>query len=62
MKTQKLTILFIALIAFSCAEFLEERPNAAILVPETAEDLRTLLNNSGQVFNLTPGLGEVSAG
>ncbi|SMD44795.1 SusD family protein [Aquiflexum balticum DSM 16537] len=62
MKTTKFTILMLALIAFSCAEFLEERPNAAILVPETAEDLRTLLNNSGQVFNMTPTLGEVSAG
>jgi hypothetical protein len=62
MKTKLLILLLLAFITFSCAEFLEERPNAAILVPETAEDLRTLLNNSGQVFNLTPGLGEVSAG
>lgn len=62
MKTPKAILAILSAVAFSCAEFLEESPNAAILVPETAEDLRTLLNNSGQVFNLTPGLGEVSAG
>lgn len=62
MKTPKLIILILTVLAISCSEFLEERPNAAILVPETAEDLRTLLNNSGQVFNMIPALGEVSAG
>lgn len=62
MKTPKAIFAVLSAVAFSCAEFLEESPNAAILVPETAEDLRTLLNNSGQVFNMTPALGEISSG
>lgn len=62
MKTPKVIFAMLSAVAFSCAEFLEESPNAAILVPETAEDLRTLLNNSGQVFNMGPAFGEISAG
>lgn len=62
MGKNKLILILLGGLLGSCSEFLDERPTASILVPETAQDLRSLLNNSGQVFNMTPALGEVSAG
>ncbi len=62
MKTLKL--LFLAAVSFtiiSCdKEFLEEKPDKALLVPTTVKDIQALLDNNG-VINLTPALPEISS-
>ncbi|RFZ85115.1 RagB/SusD family nutrient uptake outer membrane protein [Mucilaginibacter terrenus] len=52
-----LPVLFAWLLTFvSCKkDFLDERPDKALLVPQTAADMQFLLDNN-QVFNLSPGL------
>lgn len=41
-------------------DFLDKKPNTGLVVPSTLADFQALLDN-GQVFNLTPVLGEMSA-
>lgn len=53
-------VLSWALLACSKSEFLNKKPAANILIPNTLEDLRGLLENRG-VFNKTPGLPQLSA-
>ncbi|HBI88955.1 MAG TPA: hypothetical protein DDY75_13975 [Sphingobacterium sp.] len=48
-------------MSFSCQkEFLEKKPDKALLVPETLTDFQQLLDNSSQVMNFTPLLNSVS--
>jgi len=42
-------------------EFLDKKPNKALLIPETLQDVKQLLDNSNQVFNISPGLNVMSA-
>lgn len=54
-------LLCSSIILNSCQkEFLEKKPDKALLVPGTLNDLRALLDNN-VVFNLSPGLGQISA-
>ncbi|HEY1023820.1 MAG TPA: RagB/SusD family nutrient uptake outer membrane protein, partial [Sphingobacteriaceae bacterium] len=63
MKTFKL--LFIAATCctiLSCdKEFLEAKPDKALLVPTTAKEIQALLDNNGVIINLTPALPEISS-
>lgn len=67
MKTRTIPIYLIALLIgllglWGCKKnFLEEKPQKSLLVPETRADLRALLDNTG-VFNLTPGLTYIADG
>jgi len=63
MKSLYTTLLLISLfLAQGCSknEFLEKKPSASILLPNTLEDLRGLLENYN-TMNLTPGLPQLSA-
>ncbi|QNK64140.1 RagB/SusD family nutrient uptake outer membrane protein [Pedobacter sp. PAMC26386] len=42
-------------------DFLDKKPNKALLIPETLQDVKLLLDNSGVVFNISPGLNVISA-
>ncbi|WP_162633115.1 RagB/SusD family nutrient uptake outer membrane protein [Echinicola strongylocentroti] len=54
-------IMIIALIHLlnSCDAFLDPRPDRNVVVPETLEDIRALLDNT-VVFNLQPGLPTIA--
>ncbi|MGJ1382846.1 RagB/SusD family nutrient uptake outer membrane protein [Sphingobacterium siyangense] len=54
-------LILLLSINFSCQkEFLEKKPDKALLVPETLTDFQQLLDNSSQVMNFTPLLNSVS--
>ncbi|WP_333627482.1 RagB/SusD family nutrient uptake outer membrane protein [Sphingobacterium siyangense] len=54
-------IILVLAVSFSCQkEFLEKKPDKALLVPETLTDFQQLLDNSSQVMNFTPLLNSVS--
>ncbi|WP_353196687.1 RagB/SusD family nutrient uptake outer membrane protein [Parapedobacter defluvii] len=62
MKTVIPYLIACSLSLFACnkSEFLDKKPAANILIPNTLEDLRGLLENKG-IFNNTPGLPQISA-
>ncbi|MGJ1501362.1 RagB/SusD family nutrient uptake outer membrane protein [Sphingobacterium multivorum] len=54
-------VVLLLAVSFSCQkEFLEKKPDKALLVPETLTDFQQLLDNSSQVMNFTPLLNSVS--
>ncbi|MEZ2338810.1 RagB/SusD family nutrient uptake outer membrane protein [Mucilaginibacter sp. RCC_168] len=53
--------LLLILLAGCKKDFLDTRPNKALLVPTTVADMQTLLDNL-QVFNNTPGLPFIADG
>ncbi|MBB5639038.1 hypothetical protein HDE68_004976 [Pedobacter cryoconitis] len=54
-------ILFIVNLMACKKGFLDEKPDKALLVPETLQDVKQLLDNSSQVFNISTGLDVMSA-
>lgn len=42
-------------------KFLDVKPDKALLVPETLDDIQALLDDNDNVINISPGLTEVSA-
>lgn len=55
-------VLAIGLFFVSCEKnFLEKRPDKALLVPRTLADMKALLENRSEVFSITPGLQLISA-
>lgn len=54
-------IILVLAVSFSCQkEFLEKKPDKALLIPVTLTDLQQLLDNSSQVMNFTPLLNSIS--
>ncbi|SFA41295.1 SusD family protein [Pedobacter suwonensis] len=54
-------LLFAGLLLFSCQkEFLDKKPDKALLIPTTLEDFNALMDNL-TVFNSSPALQEISA-
>jgi tetratricopeptide (TPR) repeat protein len=61
MKKYIFIISILSLMAISCQkEFLEKRPNKALLVPETLTDFQNLLDNT-DVFNIAPSLPVIAS-
>lgn len=61
MKTPRILIYMTVIILFSCSgDWLEERPNKALVVPEDIADYELLLNNPNN-FNLFPSFGQISS-
>lgn len=57
----KFTIVLVLASNLSCQkEFLEKKPDKALIVPETLNDFQQLLDNSELVMNFTPLLNSVS--
>ncbi|TWR26782.1 RagB/SusD family nutrient uptake outer membrane protein [Mucilaginibacter achroorhodeus] len=55
-------LLLLCSMSWGCKkDFLDTRPNKALLVPTTLDDLRLLLNNN-QVFNIAPELTSLADG
>ncbi|WP_121811347.1 RagB/SusD family nutrient uptake outer membrane protein [Mucilaginibacter kameinonensis] len=64
MKTQTFPYIIIGLvIALSACQkgFLEQKPDQALLVPETLTDFQSLLDNSNSVMNYSPYLSTISS-
>ena len=66
-KIKKMRSLKILLTALACCtilscdkEFLEKKPDKALLVPKRVEDLRALMDNI-EVMNTAPALGEIAS-
>ncbi|WP_426792320.1 RagB/SusD family nutrient uptake outer membrane protein [Sphingobacterium sp. WOUb80] len=59
---KKITFLMLSLFIFcACSkDFLEEKSNQKLLVPNTLEDFQLLLDNNG-IMNRTPGLGQIAS-
>lgn len=55
-----LLLLIFNLIACK-KDFLDKKPDKALLIPETLQDVKQLLDNSNQLFNISPGLNVMSA-
>ncbi|MGY0036288.1 RagB/SusD family nutrient uptake outer membrane protein [Pedobacter sp. NJ-S-72] len=54
-------LLLITLNLIACKKgFLDKKPDKALLIPETLLDVKQLLDNSSQVFNISPGLHVIS--
>jgi len=54
-------LLFAGLLFFSCQkEFLDKKPDKALLIPTTLEDFNALMDNL-TIFNISPALQEISA-
>ena len=55
-------MLMLSLLVFcACSkDFLEEKSNQKLLVPNTLEDFQLLLDNNG-IMNRTPGLGQIAS-
>lgn len=60
MKNKYLTLL-LSLLLFSCEEFLDAKPDKALVVPKSLNDFRSLLDNTS-VMNEFPSLGVIAAG
>lgn len=56
-------ILMVLIVFCSCKKnWLDEKPNKALVVPGTVQDYQALLDNSNSLFNIgAPGLGEISS-
>ena len=53
MKVLNIVLVFLALISTGCAKsFLDEKPDKALVVPTSLEDMRALLDNNA-VMNVT---------
>lgn len=63
MKTLKLYVPFLLLLCLmGCdQQFLDAKPDKALLVPTTVADLQALLDNSATVFNQDPNIGQIAA-
>lgn len=60
-KLYKIVIVFLLASSFSCQkEFLEKKPDKALLVPETLTDFQQLLDNTELVMNKSPFLSSVA--
>lgn len=57
-RNTKVLFILITAIAFSACrqDLLDVKPDKALVVPATLDDFQSLLDNSEQVFNCTPGL------
>lgn len=54
-------LMFSLLVFCACSkDFLEEKSNQKLLVPNTLEDFQLLLDNNG-IMNRTPGLGQIAS-
>lgn len=63
MKTLK-TIIFLIAVCSVCScekDFLDAKPDKALLVPSTLADLQALLDNSSAVFNQDPNIGQIAS-
>jgi hypothetical protein len=61
-KLTRICAISVLIGTCSCAsDFLDAKPNKAILVPTTLEQYQALLDNAMNIMNITPYLGEVSA-
>jgi hypothetical protein len=62
-KTYIINLVLFVIVALGFAscqkDFLNAKPNKALLVPETLTDFQTLLDNSSSVMNIVPYLNEV---
>ncbi|MCH7415289.1 RagB/SusD family nutrient uptake outer membrane protein [Belliella sp. R4-6] len=58
---KKLTYITIVVILSSCADFLDERPNKNIVIPETLDELQALLDASPRGMNESPGVHQISS-
>jgi starch-binding outer membrane protein, SusD/RagB family len=63
---KKIYILFSLLVTgtflISCEEsFLEEKPDKALVVPRTLEDLKALIYNDINIMNQDPAIGEIAS-
>lgn len=57
-----LFLSFFILVSTSCKkEWLDEKPNTALFVPETLEDCQILLDNNSRMNVREPGIGEIGA-
>jgi len=55
-------LLLIVLSLVACKKgFLDKKPDKALLIPETLQDVRQLLDNSSNVFNISTGFNVMSA-
>lgn len=60
--TRKIWIFFgLCWMFFSCSEFLDAKPDKALVVPTSLQDYRALLDDVEQQVNQTPGLIELAA-
>jgi len=57
-----LLLLYMYFLNMACnkTEFLDQKPNSSIVIPQTLSDLRSMLDYT-QVFTFSPGLGELGA-
>ncbi|MES3016642.1 MAG: RagB/SusD family nutrient uptake outer membrane protein [Bacteroidota bacterium] len=63
MKRYYYSFIFIIIALVSCGkEFLDAKPDLALVVPHTVKDLQAILDNTVIMNNNTPFLGELSAG
>jgi len=54
-------LIMMSLFFYSCQkEFLSKKPDKAVLIPTTLEDFNALMDNQ-TVFNISPGLQEISS-
>lgn len=58
---KKLLYICSVILLTSCAEFLNERPNKNILVPETLDELQALLDASPRGMNDSPAVHQISS-
>lgn len=65
MKLYFIIILFVCIIGCRKSEFLDTKPNPALVVPETIADYQAILDNStymnGEGYGVVPALGETGA-
>lgn len=62
MKNYQFLWFILLLLTCSCTkDFLDKKPNKALLVPTTLADMQALLTNSENVFNIAPYLTLVAA-
>ena len=55
-------LLLMILNLIACKkDFLDKKPDKALLIPETLQDVKQLLDNCSQIFNISPGLSVMSA-
>jgi hypothetical protein len=61
LRFYKLSCLFAGCLCFGCSkEYLDKKPNQALLVPTTFADFQALLDNPG-IMTLAPGINEISS-
>jgi len=57
-----LSICFVVYFFSSCTEFLDAKPSVKMTIPETGEDLYSVLNNVNTMnYNFTSGLSEIAS-